>query len=102
MADGSAVHDAQLDAAIADFLRAEEAGEHPDPGSWVRRFPALADDLRAFFDDRALIGHRIAAALPASGMRYGPYRILRLLGRGGMGSSSRPWTSAMTRGASWR
>src|SRR5262245_10748725 len=85
MGHGSAEPDAELDAAIAGFLRAEEAGEHPDPGSWVRGFPTLADDLRAFFEDRTLVGRKIAAALPVSGMRYGPYRILRLLGRGGMG-----------------
>src|SRR5215470_2983204 len=41
--------DARLNAVIAAYLEAAEAGQPPDRDAWIAQHPDLADDLRAFF-----------------------------------------------------
>jgi WD40 repeat protein/serine/threonine protein kinase len=84
--------------ALADeFLRRHRAGERPTLDEYVGRYPDLADQIREVF--RALIaverlkpaaadrGAGSPAALRRGGQpeRIGDYRILREVGRGGMG-----------------
>src|SRR5262245_50662306 len=45
-----------LDAAVADYLQAVEAGSTPDREAFVALHPELADRLRAFFADLDRVG----------------------------------------------
>ena len=45
-------HDQQLEAVIADYIRASEAGVPPDRRQLLESHPQLADDLRQFFGQR--------------------------------------------------
>ncbi|WP_422928433.1 WD40 repeat domain-containing serine/threonine protein kinase [Singulisphaera sp. PoT] len=83
--------DEQLGEAIEAFLALAEGGEAPDPEDFAARYPDLNDDLRAALEGLALVrglvgdgggpGHRLE-----SGRRIAGYRIVRELGRGGMGT----------------
>jgi hypothetical protein len=42
----------QLDAILHSYLQGADAGQKPDPAEMVRRHPAFAEDLRAFFADQ--------------------------------------------------
>ena len=84
-----------LDLVYNEILLREEAGETPQLDEYVRRFPDLADQLRAQFEvDRALEGSRLAASTfrpgeppstSAGGAAPPGYELLGELGRGGMG-----------------
>src|SRR5262245_20724334 len=45
--------EARLDAEVAQYLEAVEAGRTPDRAQFLARYPDLADDLAEFLDDRA-------------------------------------------------
>src|SRR5207249_2843799 len=87
----------RVNAIIADYLRALDAGQAPDRAEWLARHPDLADALRSFFADHdAAAGlttpERPAAAMPTPGPAapaaprcFGDYELLGELGRGGMG-----------------
>jgi serine/threonine-protein kinase len=86
----------RLDEVVTAYLKAVEAGEHPEPRNWLERYPDLAAELSAFF-----AGQREVAALAcavtvapdqSSGagilgkVRYiGDYELLEEIARGGMG-----------------
>ena len=52
--------DSPLDAAVEDFLTSLERGENPDQEAYLRRYPDLAEELRAFFDDLYFVDTSIA------------------------------------------
>jgi serine/threonine protein kinase/WD40 repeat protein len=82
--------DEQLGEAIEAYLALAEEGRAPDPDEFAARYPSLGDDLRDALDGLALVqglvgdphgpGHGLE-----SGRRIAGYRIVRELGRGGMG-----------------
>ncbi len=82
--------DERLGEAIEAFLALAEAGQSPDPTAFAAGYPDLQDDLSAALGGLALVqgligdptgpGHRLE-----SGRRVAGYRIVRELGRGGMG-----------------
>src|SRR3954470_18332348 len=82
--------DERLGEAIEAFLALAEEGRAPDPEQFAARYPELGDDLREALDGLALVqglvgdpngpGHGLEA-----GRRVAGYRIVRELGRGGMG-----------------
>jgi eukaryotic-like serine/threonine-protein kinase len=82
--------DERLGEAIEAFLALAEEGPPPDADSFAAQYPDLGDDLRAALEGLALVrglvgvptgpGHRLEA-----GHRIAGYRIVRELGRGGMG-----------------
>src|SRR4051794_13762819 len=84
-------HDERLGEAVEAYLTLAEEGSPPDPDAFAARYPDLGDDLRAALEGLALIrglvgdssgpGHRLE-----SGRRIAGYRIVRELGRGGMGT----------------
>jgi serine/threonine protein kinase/WD40 repeat protein len=85
-----------LDALAAEFLARHRRGERPSVSEYAARHPALADEVRDLFpcllvmedaaprasDPTGATG--AAPARPGSG-RLGDYRLLREVGRGGMG-----------------
>jgi tetratricopeptide (TPR) repeat protein len=86
-----------VDAAIADWLEAAEAGNVPDSHEFLARHPDLVDELTAFLSDRARFD-RLAArietaaypqrtepAVEPPGRRLGDFEIVREIGHGGMG-----------------
>ena len=82
--------DERLGEAIEEYLALAETGTAPDPESFAARFPDLGDDLAAALEGLAMVqglvgdptglGSRLEA-----GRRIAGYRIVRELGRGGMG-----------------
>jgi len=52
-------NDGRLDNAIAEYLRAEAAGEAGDRQQWLERYPECATSLQEFFDDREQFGRAI-------------------------------------------
>jgi hypothetical protein len=101
----------RLNAILAEFLRAIEAGQTPDRQELLARHPDIADDLAAFFADHDRM-HQLAAPLrpleeavsappgeatvapqnssstaaPLDKIRYfGDYELLEEIAHGGMG-----------------
>src|SRR4051795_12586253 len=78
-----------------DFAARYRRGERPSLQEYIDRHPALADDIRKVFAAVVQVeraeGERHAGSEPAKGVvaspprQVGDYRILREVGRGGMG-----------------
>jgi WD40 repeat protein len=100
----SAERDERLNAIIADYLEAVEAGQNPDRETVLERHPEFAADLAAYFADRdrfrqaagqlgvpspeapTLAGERTAPPAPLGTVRYFvDYELLEEIARGGMG-----------------
>lgn len=97
-----------LDRILADYLQAAERGQAPDPASWIARHPDHAAELLAFLADLGRFGTFLglpkqaalesttdmcspadstdATAEGSEGERFGEYELIRVLGRGGMGT----------------
>jgi hypothetical protein len=87
--------DDRMDAAVAEYLAACDAGNPPDPAAFLARYPDLADSLAAFLDDHR---HMKRAADPDPTVTFSPgqdspgtsryvgdYELLAEIARGGMG-----------------
>ena len=89
-AGGAVDRDERLGEAIEAYLELAEGGTPPPPEDFARGYPDLGDDLLAALEGLALVeglvgspagpGHRLE-----EGRRVAGYRIVRELGRGGMG-----------------
>ncbi|MDX2038832.1 MAG: WD40 repeat domain-containing serine/threonine-protein kinase [Isosphaeraceae bacterium] len=89
---GSLDRDERLGEAIEEFLELAESGRHPDPEQFASGYPDLRDDLLAAIDGlelvRGLVGSSSGPGVGhglESGRRVAGYKIVRELGRGGMG-----------------
>ncbi len=88
-----------VEALAEEFLDRKRRGEHPTLREYAERYPELADDIRDLFpallmmedlgeDSGGTTGSLAAdngAAASTRLQRLGDYRILREIGRGGMG-----------------
>ena len=95
--DDDADRDQQLEAVIADYIRACESGTSPNRREILERHPELADELRQFFGQRDRMnqmaepirgfGDALAQAVgPGRQLNYvGNYELLEEIARGGMG-----------------
>lgn len=80
-----------------EFVERQRRGEKPSIEEYVRSHPHLADEIREVFPALAII-EKAAPNSDDAGMvdgspplrNLGDYRILREIGRGGMGSSTKP------------
>src|SRR5262249_19607633 len=94
----SFVDENPVETLAAEFAERRRRGEQPSIDEYVARHPELADEIRAFFPALALVeelkpgsddatgsfaGATRGAGAPAEGL--GDFRILREIGRGGMG-----------------
>ena len=85
----------QLDAIIAEYYRAEEAGKAPDHNEFIAQHPEFAKELTEFFSNIAILGTAAAEVVSlgstyitsiAIGVRQtGRYRLDRVLGEGAFG-----------------
>ncbi len=95
--DNNADRDQQLEAVIADYIRACETGSVPKRGEILKQHPELADELRQFFGQHDRM-NQIAAPIrgfgeslaqdvgPGQQLSYvGNYELLEEIARGGMG-----------------
>src|SRR5262245_5695964 len=83
--------DERLGEAIEAYLAEAEEGSPPDPDSFAARYPDLSEDLRAALDGLALVRGIVGEGsgpgrVLESGRRIAGYKIVRELGRGGMGT----------------
>src|SRR5262245_21063192 len=88
-----------LDRLAEEFVARQRRGERPSLTEYVARYPALADDIRELFPALALMEQvrpesaKATQEVPRRGApddgprpeRLGDYRVLREVGRGGMG-----------------
>jgi WD40 repeat protein/serine/threonine protein kinase len=87
-----------LNALAEEFAQRQRLGEHPSLTEYTERYPQLADQIRELFPALALMeqvrpakgeataaGETALTAGPARLERLGDYRIVREVGRGGMG-----------------
>ena len=93
--DAAAACEARVDAAIAEFLQAAEAGRASSVADLLARYADVADELREFLADHSvfqqmtasLLGRATTAVAAAETLprRCGEFELLRLIGQGGMG-----------------
>src|SRR5207244_4066358 len=86
-APGGAVSsaDSELVSAVRAFQAAVDAGRPPDRAAFLANHPAVAGELADCLDGLCLL-HDLAPAEPAAGtLPLGDFRLIREVGRGGMG-----------------
>jgi len=83
--------DPQLLAAVNEYLKAVERGERPTRKAWAARYPALGKALEDCLDGLDLVQSAApkskVVAIPdtVEGQPVGDYKLLKEIGRGGMG-----------------
>lgn len=84
--------DDRLGPLIDEFLERRRLGEVPSVTEFIRRHPTLADDIRDLFPAIALMeqieasGDSVRDTEDPGLSQLGDYRIIRIIGRGGMGT----------------
>ncbi len=90
--------DRKIADAVAEFIDALGEGHSPDPKSLLEAHPDLAPDLENALLTLKEVGTATKAdPVAALGRTLGGFRILRELGRGGMGIVYEAWESALDR-----
>jgi hypothetical protein len=79
---------AALEEVLEKYLDELAEGRTPDQEEYLRAYPELADSLRGVFKTLSFVeaaGKSLNAAQLTRGQQLGEYRIVREIGRGGMG-----------------
>ena len=74
----------EIDRLAQEFVERKRRGEAPTIHEYTTRYPALASDIRSVFPLLSAL-ESIAPESPRIGTHIGPYKIVREVGRGGMG-----------------
>ncbi len=95
--DEDAAEDPRLLRAVREYMAALDAGERPSRREWIKRFPEIAQELSQCLDGLAFV-HSAAGRIKASESEpemhipegavakpLGDFRLIREIGRGGMG-----------------
>ena len=99
MIGGASDDENRVESLAAEFAAHRRRGEHPSIAEYAERHPELADEIRAFFPAVALVEELKPASDDVTGSfagpelfgadappeRLGDFRIVREIGRGGMG-----------------
>src|SRR6516165_1435117 len=86
--DDAAQRDCQLDALIAAYVQARDDGRPLDRQALLAQHPGLHAELERYFEDADRLEWLVTSTVPAvptAGAWFGPYRVLRMIRRGGMG-----------------
>ncbi|MGI9466882.1 MAG: serine/threonine protein kinase [Rubripirellula sp.] len=79
-------HQQVLETVMAEYLEKLDAGNAPDPATYLAAYPQHADELSTFFRNHHWLGVNSPPDAPSLlGARIGPYQIEREIARGGMG-----------------
>lgn len=79
-------HEQVLENVMADYLEKIDAGNAPDPATYLESHPEHADELSTFFRNHHWLGENSPPEVPSLvGAKIGPYLIEREIARGGMG-----------------
>jgi hypothetical protein len=86
-------HSERIEALVQEFIDRKQRGEAPTIAEYCSRYPALAENIRYVFPTLLMMedlkpdldAHETDRGVPAGLERIGDYRILREIGRGGMG-----------------
>ncbi len=87
-ADDDADQDRRLNALIAAYIQTREEGRPIDRQVLLDSHPDLDDALKRYFDDADRIEWLVTSnvrAMPAAGAWFGRYRVVGVIGQGGMG-----------------
>ena len=84
--------------ALELYLARRAAGDTTDPATFAARYPELGEELRPALEALlALEGATGRPQEPALPERIGEYRVVREIGRGGMGAILRVWDAELRR-----
>ena len=86
--DSSDRRAASLEEVLGEYLDELAEGRSPDQDAYLRAHPQLADSLRGVFKTLSFVeatGRSLNASTLTRGQQLGGYRIVREVGRGGMG-----------------
>ncbi|HEV3142668.1 MAG TPA: hypothetical protein VGZ47_02170, partial [Gemmataceae bacterium] len=86
---GSERDEERLHEILVRYVEAVEGGYSPDPKEYLAQYPEFATELEEYFSGRQNLD-RLAAPLrglvqPGVARQLGDFRLLREVGRGGMG-----------------
>jgi eukaryotic-like serine/threonine-protein kinase len=84
----SRLSDEELEQVVDRYMEELADGKSPDQEAYLRAYPHLADALRGVFKTLHLVeaaGRSLNASKLEAGQRLGEFRIVREIGRGGMG-----------------
>jgi serine/threonine protein kinase/formylglycine-generating enzyme required for sulfatase activity len=85
MASGDSARLDVLDRLAEEFVACYRRGERPSPEDFARRHPDLAEDIRDLFPALVQLEQPLRGSVGRPAAQVGGYRLLRELGRGGMG-----------------